>query len=171
MNELTKTAEIENKIDAIRANMATMEAVECPVTHLFTKGLYVRRIFMPAFTINSKGEQVQTIALSKTHATQHPYVVTKGSAAVYNNVDDFLGIVGAGFIDITKPGTRRLLRILEDCVWTTFHPLSYITGEENLWSDEQKAELLLRIEKDIIIERTLSLEDVSDEKINYYLND
>lgn len=79
--------------------------------HRFTPGLYVREIFMP------KGVYV----IGKQHKTEHPYVVSKGRAAVWTEEQGVVEIK-APFCGITKPGTRRILYILEDCVWTTFHP-------------------------------------------------
>lgn len=166
---------MDSKMDSLLAGMSKVEQIQCKVTHLFTKGLYTRRIHMPAKTTNSKGEEVETIVLSKIHGTQHPYFITKGRVAVYNKVDDFLGILTPGFIDITVPGTRRLLHVIENTEWTTCHPLPYITGEENFWSDEEKAKLVERIEKDIILERNVSLESVKEiaplELINFCFSD
>lgn len=104
----------ENSFQTIKEmvqDLAKISPVECPVTHRFTPGLYARTCFMP------KG----AIVISKTHNTEHPFVVTKGACRVW---DKFNGVqkVEAGHIGITKPGTRRALLILEDTEWTTFHP-------------------------------------------------
>jgi len=101
----------DEAIDALQVQMMTMPAADCPVEHLFTPGLYIRQIFMPA----------GAIVTSKIHKTQHPYVISKGRASVW--------IEGTGWQElsaphsgITMPGTRRVLVIHEDTVWTTFHP-------------------------------------------------
>lgn len=86
-------------------------AVELPVTHRFTPGLYVREIFMPA----------GTLLTSRIHKTEHPYVITKGVVSVLipgTGVET----LSAGHVGITLPGTRRLLYIHEDTTWLTFHP-------------------------------------------------
>jgi hypothetical protein len=36
--------------------------------------------------------------------------------------NDGLQMIEAPFTGITKPGTRRVLLIVEDTIWTTFHP-------------------------------------------------
>ena len=144
-------------IDQFQQLLAENEPVECPLRHVFLKGVYIRQIFMPAKTINSKGEEVETVIVSKIHATQHPFIISEGSVAIYNKADDFLGVVSAPYLDMTEPGTRRILHILEDCRWMTIHMLPYITGEENNWSERRKRTLLERIENDIIMKREINL--------------
>lgn len=84
---------------------------EYPVVHRFTPGLYIRELSMP----------MGTIATTMIHKTEHPLVVSKGRCHVY--------LEGVGWrefcaphIELTKPGTRRCFIVLEDTVWTTFHP-------------------------------------------------
>ena len=117
-------------IDTVEATMLEMVAagaavpVEMPVKHTRTPGLYVRTISMPA----------GTVLTSKIHKTRHPYVVHVGAAEVFI---DGKGVqeIRAPFIGVTEPGTRRVLRILEDCLWSTFHPCS---DEESLEDIEQR---------------------------------
>jgi hypothetical protein len=109
--QIQPVATVENKLTRLVQNLAEFPQVEMPVTHRFTPGLYAREIFMP------KG----TLVVSKIHKTEHPYVVSKGEAAVWCEADGMKRIK-APFTGITKPGTQRILLILEDCIWTTFHP-------------------------------------------------
>lgn len=96
-------------LDECEAHLLTLPPVDCPVTHSFVPGFYVRTIFMP------KG----TILASRIHAHRNPFWITKGVVEVQaNGVTETLR---APHIGITEPGTRRLLYIHEDCVWTTFH--------------------------------------------------
>lgn len=83
----------------------------CPLTHRFTPGLYTREIFMPA----------GTIITSKIHKTEHPFVVSKGRLWVLVEGGEWEHIE-APHTGITRPGTRRLLFVEEDTIWTTFHP-------------------------------------------------
>lgn len=87
--------------------------VELPVEHRFTPGLYLRTIFMPA----------GTLLTSKIHRTAHPFVVHRGRALVFI---EGVGVeeIAAPYLGVTLPGTRRLLYIVEDCEWTTFHPIT-----------------------------------------------
>ncbi len=83
-----------------------------PSTHRFTPGLYTREIFMPA----------GTIATTKIHKTEHPFVISQGEVSVYIEGSDKVERFTAPHTGITKPGTRRLLFVHKDTTWTTFHP-------------------------------------------------
>lgn len=85
--------------------------VECPVVNTFTPGLYSRKTTMPA----------GSIVTSKIHKTEHQFVVLAGRCKVYT---EEAGVVEykAGDSGITKPGTRRVLVMLETTTWMTFHP-------------------------------------------------
>lgn len=117
MNDLARDE--HSKIDALeQASLAGVGAgelrpVELPLTHRFTPGLYAREIFMPA----------GTLLTSKIHNTEHPFVVLSGCARVYIPGEG-ARVLRAGHVGITKPGTRRVLYIEEDCRWITFHPLA-----------------------------------------------
>jgi hypothetical protein len=82
-----------------------------PVTHHWTPGLYAREIFMPA----------GLIITSEIHKTEHPFVVSKGRVLVYLESENRWEVIQAPHFGVTKPGTRRLLLIVFDTVWTTFH--------------------------------------------------
>jgi hypothetical protein len=69
------------------------------------------------------------IVISRVHKTTHPFVVTKGHAAVmdeHGHVEQFK----APYSGITRPGARRVLFIHEDCVWTTFHAGAWPTDTD-----------------------------------------
>jgi len=116
------------RVDRIEDCLRKLPPVDCPLTHRFTPGLYIREIFMP------KG----TLLTSKIHKTEHPYVISKGRVSVWI---DGVGVVqlSAPHCGITKPGTRRVIYVHEDCVWTTFHA----TNETDV----------AKIEKEILYER------------------
>lgn len=120
-------------IDELEAVLFAHPQVICPLNHLFTPGMYIRTIFMPAGTMHT----------SVIHNTTHPYVVTKGKVNV--EINGQIEAITAPYYGITYPGTRRVLYIMEDCVWTTYHPLPIITGEENDWSEEEKNKLISTI--------------------------
>jgi len=152
----------EKAIDLFQYQLSSLEPVLCPLVHVFTKGLYTRQIFMPAFTVNSDGEVVQTVIVSQVHKTQHVFNVSMGSASVYNSADEFLGLIEAPYLNITPPMTRRVLRIESDCIWTTTHPLPYITGEENDWSEDDKVKLIERIVSDLIEPHEINTDEMKE---------
>jgi hypothetical protein len=105
--------ETHEQFDSLEKRMLSeFPAVDLPLIHRFTPGLYVREIFMPA----------GTLCTSKIHKTEHPYVVLTGKALVLIPGQG-VELIEAGKVGITQPGTRRLLAILEDCRWLTFHPI------------------------------------------------
>lgn len=102
---------MQTKVDTLEAELSRLPQIEFPLVHRFTPGLYIREIFMP------KG----SVIISKVHRTEHPYIISKGHAVVWTE-NDGVQHLRAPHCGITPPGTRRVLYIHEDCVWTTFHP-------------------------------------------------
>jgi quercetin dioxygenase-like cupin family protein len=111
MLEAPNDFKTNERIDELERAMMQFPAVECPIANQFTPGLYGRHIFMP------KG----TILTSKIHRTEHQYVVLSGRCMVWIEGEGWTEIV-APHVGITKPGTRRVLVMLEDTRWMTFHP-------------------------------------------------
>ena len=101
----------KGKMDILEGAMARMPQIHCPLEHRFTTGIYSRTIFMPA----------GTVITSRTHKVQHPFVITKGVCDVYDEEGNTVRL-SAGHIGITEPGTRRVLLIHEDTIWTIFIP-------------------------------------------------
>jgi len=128
------------RLDALEGAMldSGLPVVDLPVEHAFFPGLYRRTIFMPA----------GTLLTSKIHNTKHPYVVLSGRVRVALPGEPAVELT-AGHQGTTMPGTRRLLYIVEDCRWATFHPLS---ASEELRRAEgaSEDELLVAIEKRVI---------------------
>ena len=110
------------KLDFLQFKLGLLPQLDMPLRHWFPPGLYVREILMP------KG----AIVISRVHKFEHPYIVSKGRVAVWCENDGWQFIT-APFTGITRPGTRRILFIAEDCVWTTFH-----TGEWPADTDPQR---------------------------------
>lgn len=82
--------------------------------------MYSREILMPG----------GSVITSKIHKTEHQFVVLSGRCRVYNAENDEVVELTAGHVGITKPGTRRVLMILEDTRWVTFHPTQLTSLEE-----------------------------------------
>jgi hypothetical protein len=133
--------ENDNIIDELESSMMQFpdELIEGPLVHRFTDGMYIREIFMPAGSLWT----------SKIHKTEHPYVVSYGKAAVSVDADEWYEIT-APYTGITKPGTRRVLYILEDCIWTTFHRIDGMKSEFNDLSESEIEEIVKEIEDKIL---------------------
>lgn len=137
---------VHKLIDALQVTVGEQVQVLCPVKHLFTPKMYIREVVMPA----------DTVAVSKIHNSCHPFVVSKGRYAVYNSENNETVLIEAPFTGMTKPGARRVFHVLEETILTTFHPMDFITGEENEWTDEQKDAIAQRIEDMIIDKREIT---------------
>lgn len=109
----------QRQIDSVLPELRKLPQVECPLIHRFTPGMYVREIFMP------KG----TYVISQIHKTEHPFVVLCGKVKVWIEGNVVQTITGP-HVGITKPGTRRILEIVEDCRWVTFHATEKTTVDE-----------------------------------------
>lgn len=112
MQELIEKIKANGTLDELESAMLeNFPIINCPLVHRFTKGLYVREIFMPA----------GSLITSKIHKTQHQFFILKGAVSVWTNEGEEV-YLEAPYIGITEPGTRRLLFIWEDCIWATSHP-------------------------------------------------
>ena len=132
--------ENDDRLDELEvAMLENCEPVHCLTTHMFTDGMYIREIFMPA----------GSLITSKVHKTEHPYIVSYGKVAVSIDGDDWDEIT-APYTGITKPGTRRVLYILEDCIWTTFHRVDDMKSEYNNLNDDEKENIVKGIEEKIL---------------------
>jgi hypothetical protein len=112
MEDLIEKIKGKGTLDELESAMLeNFPIINCPLVHRFTKGLYVREIFMPA----------GSLITSKVHKTQHQFFILKGAVSVWTNEGEEV-YLEAPYIGITEPGTRRLLFIWEDCIWATSHP-------------------------------------------------
>ena len=100
----------DERIDELEVAIMDLPPHECVVKHTFTPGLYIRELFMPA----------GSLITSKIHMTEHPYVISQGVVSVQIDMGEWV-LLEAPFSGVTKPGTRRVLYVHEDCTWTTFH--------------------------------------------------
>jgi len=128
-------------VDNIEAAMMQLpdELIDGPLVHKFTEGMYIREIFMPAGSLWT----------SKIHKTEHPYVVSYGKVAVSIDAQEWYEIT-APYTGITNPGTRRVLFIIEDCIWTTFHRIDGMKSEFNNLSEEEINKIVEEIEDKIL---------------------
>jgi len=140
MQNETIKRENDKRIDELEAAIVdNLELVECPVVHRFTDGLYIREIFMPK----------DSLLTSKIHNTNHPYTISKGIAMVQIDAGEWIELA-APYTGITVAGTRRVLYIVEDCIWTTYHPLGDMKLSYNDLTEEEKQNIVDEIENEII---------------------
>ena len=99
-------------LDELEASLvhSGLPKAECPVTHRFTPGMYIREIFIPA----------GTLLTSMEHRYEHPFVISQGRIRVTSEKEGCV-TYQAPHTGITRPGTRRALYAETDVIWTTFH--------------------------------------------------
>lgn len=109
------TADPNLVIDDLQRDLMSMPKANCQLVHRFTPGLYVRELTMPA----------GSIITSEIHRTEHPFTISKGRVSVaWVDVDGtHVREFAAPYTGVTMPGTRRVLFIHEETIWTTYHPI------------------------------------------------
>jgi hypothetical protein len=103
---------IDARVDALEVAMMQLPKADCPVRHTFTPGLYSREISFAA----------GTLITSKIHKTCHQWILSKGRLALLDKDSGRWEEIAAPASGTTRPGTRRVAFILDDAVFTTFHP-------------------------------------------------
>lgn len=109
----------DRRLDALSAILAKAPKATLKLFHTFLPGLYVRTIHMPE----------GAVVVSKIHKTRHPWFLMAGRVSVRDN-DGAWNEFAAPYNGITEPGTRRVVIIREDAVWTTVHATTKTTPEE-----------------------------------------
>lgn len=107
-------------IDMVANN--ELKEQECPVTHRFTKGCYLREIFMP------KG----TLIIGKIHATEHFNILLTGKVTVLTA--EGVENIEAPYTFTSLAGVQKVVAIHEDCLWQTVH----VTDSTNLEEIEKE---------------------------------
>lgn len=117
------SAEAMDRLDRAEFAMATspdmFQVIKEQLDHLFTPGLYVRKMTMPAMGM----------VISKIHDTQHPFIILKGTVSVKIG-DDPPIVLTAPHIGVTMPGTRRMFFCHTETEWVTVHATERTTPEE-----------------------------------------
>ena len=89
-----------------------------PTKSTFADGCYIREIFVPA------GQFFTT----EIHKKDHPFFLLKGKLSMVS--EHGVLNIEAPYHGITKKGTKRLVQIHEDVVFTTVHATDKTTVEE-----------------------------------------
>lgn len=91
------------------------DSPECPLTHSFANGIYMREITIPA----------GTVLTGKIHRHSHPNVLLEGEVLVFTEQGGSQHLK-APLAMISEAGTKRAVLALCDTRWLTFHNV----GEE-----------------------------------------
>lgn len=130
------------RIDELEACMIeNANLLSIPTDHLFCNNMYIRTVNLPA----------GALITSKIHKTEHPYCLSKGKVKVMKEDGEWEEIT-APFNGITRKGNRRVVMVVEDSTWTTYHNCRGLKQTDNLLSDEDKDALVSKLEKRIVSE-------------------
>lgn len=105
---------IRDKISSLEAALNAMvedgvPTVELPLNHIFTDGIYIREIFIPA----------DSIVVGLIHKHNHLNYITKGKVTVLTKQG--LETLEGPCSMISTAGTKRALYTHTDTIWTTVH--------------------------------------------------
>lgn len=87
----------------------------------------VEHYALPGFIARQALLRAPSIITTERHLHWHPFVISYGSVSVYNELDGTVKHIhavnapGGHFTSLTEPGTRRLIFVREETLWTTFH--------------------------------------------------
>jgi hypothetical protein len=96
--------------------------------HTFIDGIYMREFRAAA----------GSIITGVTHKTRHPFILSAGIVDVCDEYGDVVRYF-APFTGITEAGTRRVLFVHQDMVWTTFHRTD-LTDPDDWWRENTEVE-------------------------------
>jgi hypothetical protein len=91
---------------------------------------------IPGFIVRQALLRAPSVITTMRHREWHPYVISYGSVSVYNELDGTIkhikavDQIGGHFTSLTEPGTRRLIFVREDTLWTTFHRCNHDSPEQ-----------------------------------------
>lgn len=123
---------MRGKISALANEMLELPQVDCPVTHRFAPGVYLREIFMPR----------DTYVIGKIHATKHFNNLLEGCVTVITaESQEYLQ---APCTFVSDAGVQKVVYMHTDCRWQTIH----VTDKTDL----------AEIEQDVIVESYDQLE-------------
>lgn len=106
------------KILALEAEIGKLPSIEqfVRLNEFFAPGQYAREFSLAA---RPWGDERQSVVIGKIHKHAHLNIVSKGRCTVYTE-DGFMDIE-APMTFVSSPGTKRVVVIHEDLVWTTVH--------------------------------------------------
>lgn len=97
------------KVERVERIMERHPQTDCPVTHHFAPGVYMREMFIP-----------QGVLLTgAVHKTAHMSVLSKGHIFILNG-EERLELVAPATV-LSPAGVKRAIYAVEDSTWMTIH--------------------------------------------------
>lgn len=141
------SAMTEQKIERLEGMMLEHEQADCPVTHHFGPGLYIRQVLIPA----------GTFAIGHYHKHAHMNVMLTGKVIVFNEDGTQTELVAPQTF-MCKEG-RKIGVVLEDMLWQNIYATDETDVEElerkllrkSVTSEEHKKTMLLKENFDALV--------------------
>jgi hypothetical protein len=100
---------LQGEIEKLTPEAGRITSDACPLKHHFAPGQYGREIFVAA----------GNVVIGKIHIHAHLNIVSQGRCLVFT--EDGLHEIAAPLTFVSLPGTKRVVFVLEDLIWTTVH--------------------------------------------------
>lgn len=118
MNEITASADMRQRVEALQQAMITLPQYEPLTEHVFHGGMYCRKVYRPA----------GCLIVGKVHKQEHLYFVVFGTVVVTTN-EGVQRITGPAML-CSMPGTKRAVLAETDALCMTIHRTDAKTIEE-----------------------------------------
>jgi quercetin dioxygenase-like cupin family protein len=113
MSELANISENyvpdRDQINRLQAEMVNMPQAEMTTEHLFSPGMYMRKVFRPA----------GTLIVGKVHKEPHFFLCAMGEIVAWTETG--MRTLRAGDVIESKPGTKRVTLAVTDAIGITIH--------------------------------------------------
>lgn len=114
-------------IDRVEAGvLSSCDLVQCPVECRYIEGPEDWKICERTMYAR-KGTFIST----EVHEVEHPFNLSEGVVAIYDSHGKKV-VLQAPYRGTTKPGTRRMMLVLEDITFTTYHMTRTTDPEETI---------------------------------------
>ncbi len=109
MEALQQQAPMRERVERLEQVLEGYPQAHCPIRHHFADGMYLREMFVPA----------GTIATGAVHKTEHLTIVV--GHCWFTTEDGARELKGHSTL-LSKPGAKRAITAVSDCILTTIHP-------------------------------------------------
>jgi len=144
MSEVSLKTDIDNLLENLStsdrllqldAMLIQGEQVECPLEQQFVPGMWIRERAVPT----------ETLFTTFTWKISHPFYCSMGELLIWDEKKGWQ-YFKAPCRGLTLSGTKRVVYAITDVVWTTFHPASFIKGDEDNLPEKAKNKLIKKLE-------------------------
>lgn len=132
MSEVAEVRSMREKVERAEAFVSRLPQVDCPVEHHFSPGVYVRKMTIPA----------GVAATGAVHKTEHQSYLLSGHC--FLTTDEGARELHAGYLGVSKPGAKRMIVTITECVLVTIHATEETDPEKlvELLTESTAAELI-----------------------------